>query len=148
MYLAYLTICPHRVDGSGCAGYAPSHAIIGSDIKNSSIQRLDPTKNETILSGLEPGTEYQILLTAFNKKNKYKNSKYLIVRTNGIPPSKPQRIVFQVSSLSSIQINWGEPEFINGILSGYSVSYHPVGFEEKCLKIEISHPRQRSGKYS
>ena len=123
---------------SGVTFYMISCLKIGSDIKNSSIQRLDPNINRTVLSNLEAGVEYQILLTAFNKKNKYKNSKYLILKTNGIPPTKPQRIVFQVSSLNSIQINWGEPEFLNGTLAGYFVSYHPIGmwFQNRIIRIK------------
>ena len=89
---------------------------------------------KTIIHGLEPDEEYHILLTAFNHCNKYKNAEYLAVRTAGIPPSKPQRLVFEVSSAERLQISWGEPEFLNGILKGYILEYYPIDLPNQVRK--------------
>ena len=89
---------------------------------------------KTIINGLEPDEEYHILLTAFNQCNKYKNAEYLAIRTAGIPPSKPQRLVFEVCTAERLQISWGEPEFLNGILKGYILEYFPVELPNQVRK--------------
>ena len=104
--------------------YMISILKLGADINSArEAQKLHRFDVETTLTDLEPATQYTILLTAFDANNKYKNSEHLIVETAGIPPSRPQRLVFQQVNSTALQISWGEPEFINGLLSGYIVEW-------------------------
>ena len=97
---------------------------LGADISTArQAQKLDKYATQTVLNNLEPGTQYTILLTAFDRHNKYKNSEHLMVETAGIAPSRPQRLVFQQVNANSLQVSWGEPEFLNGELSGYIVEW-------------------------
>ena len=42
-------------------------------------------------------------------------------------PGSPNRLAFQVTSPTSLNVSWGEPAVTNGKIIGYEVKYEPSG---------------------
>ncbi|XP_035684441.1 tenascin-X-like [Branchiostoma floridae] len=101
-----------------------------SDADEVSSKTVDPNDNMVRLDGLEPFTEYTIILSAFTLVGGGDRSEPVIVRTPAAAPTRPLSVTADGQGPDSVEVTWQSPAENNGNLLGYYVYYQVVGSTE------------------
>ncbi|XP_078605593.1 usherin-like isoform X2 [Branchiostoma floridae x Branchiostoma japonicum] len=101
-----------------------------SDADEVSSKTVDPNDNMVLLDGLEPFTEYTIILSAFTLVGGGDRSEPVIVRTPAAAPTRPLSVTADGQAPDSVEVTWQSPAENNGNLLGYYIYYQVVGSTE------------------
>ncbi|XP_053551776.1 neural cell adhesion molecule L1 isoform X2 [Bombina bombina] len=103
-------------------------------------------KNNAIITGMAPFTNYSLYVRVFNGKGEGQNSETMTFQTPEGVPSPPGFLRLERQSDTSMVVVWGAPESPNGILTGYVIRHqllnktHPGNTHIE----EISDPLQQN----
>lgn len=79
-----------------------------------------------ILSGLRPFSSYELEVQAFNGRGLGPASTHTFNTPEGVP-GHPEALHLECQSDTSLLLHWKPPLSHNGVLTGYTLSYHPLG---------------------
>ncbi|XP_058514927.1 neural cell adhesion molecule L1 [Ochotona princeps] len=79
-----------------------------------------------ILSGLRPFSSYELEVQAFNGRGLGPASTRTFNTPEGVP-GHPEALHLECQSDTSLLLHWKPPLSHNGVLTGYTLSYHPLG---------------------
>ncbi|XP_066294310.1 tenascin-X-like isoform X3 [Branchiostoma lanceolatum] len=91
---------------------------------------VDPMDNMVTLDGLQPFTEYTIILSAFTLVGGGDRSVPVVVRTPAGAPSRPLSVTADGQAPDTVEVAWQSPAENNGNLLGYYIYYQVVGSTE------------------
>ncbi|PNF38721.1 Protein sidekick [Cryptotermes secundus] len=97
---------------------------------------LDPlAEQSTVMGGLEKFTDYNITVLCFTDPGDGIRSQPFEVRTDEDVPGEVGSLQFDDVSDRAVKVIWNEPKQINGILTGYQLTYM-VKDQPETLKVE------------
>ncbi|KAM6925450.1 neural cell adhesion molecule L1.1 [Xenentodon cancila] len=91
--------------------------------KESWVVEVQGIKTSAKVTDLRLFSQYELVLTAFNKKGEGPHSQPHIFNTPEGAPGPPASLVFESPTESSVMLYWTPPLEKNGILLGYMVQY-------------------------
>ncbi|XP_041352135.1 receptor-type tyrosine-protein phosphatase H-like isoform X5 [Gigantopelta aegis] len=84
-------------------------------------QEYPVTTPQAIVRNLRPFTQYNIIVSTFaGKKSK---SQTLSTKTKSAAPSEVRNVQLEETELRKVRVTWDLPEYLNGILEYYSLSF-------------------------
>ncbi|GBP10993.1 Protein sidekick [Eumeta japonica] len=105
---------------------------------------LDPLAEQSaVIGGLEKFTEYNITVVCFTDPGDGQRSEFVLVSTKEDVPDEISSLQFDDISDRAVRVSWSPPKKINGILTGYKLSYE-IKDDSKSLKEEILPPNVTS----
>uniref|UniRef100_G1TR57 Neural cell adhesion molecule L1 n=1 Tax=Oryctolagus cuniculus TaxID=9986 RepID=G1TR57_RABIT len=113
-------------------GYNVTYWWVGSQRKHSKrhVHKghvvVPANTTSAILSGLQPYSSYHLEVQAFNGRGLGPASELTFSTPEGVP-SHPEALHLECQSDTSLKLHWKPPLSHNGVLTGYMLSYHPLG---------------------
>ncbi|XP_078687345.1 usherin-like isoform X3 [Branchiostoma floridae x Branchiostoma belcheri] len=101
-----------------------------SDTDDVLSKTVDPDDHMVILDGLQPFTEYTIILSAFTLVGGGDRSEPVVVRTPAGAPTRPLSVTADGQGPDTVLVTWQSPTENNGNLLGYYIYYQVVGSTE------------------
>ncbi|XP_051891047.1 neurofascin homolog (chicken) a [Pristis pectinata] len=113
-------------------GYRIQYWNEGSLLKTSRyrsrVQVMDSPgqRPRAIVSGLQPYSMYKLRVAAVNGRGAGDWSEVFAINTTEGVPGKPDSLRIRQPDLETITLQWTHPRFPNGIITGYTIKYHPL----------------------
>ncbi|XP_078098195.1 neurofascin homolog (chicken) a [Mustelus asterias] len=79
-----------------------------------------------IVSGMQPYHMYKLQVAAVNGRGRGPWSEEFAINTTEGVPGKPTSLRIRQPDLESITLQWTPPRDPNGIITGYTIMYHPL----------------------
>ncbi|XP_069798679.1 neurofascin-like [Narcine bancroftii] len=79
-----------------------------------------------IVSGLQPYSMYKLQVAAVNGRGASGWSEVFAINTTEGVPGKPDSLRIRQPDLETLTLLWTPPRFPNGIITGYTIKYHPL----------------------
>ncbi|XP_053147749.1 neural cell adhesion molecule L1-like protein isoform X2 [Hemicordylus capensis] len=83
-------------------------------------------RNDGMIPGLEPFSEYHLTVLAFNSKGAGPESAVSVFQTPEGVPEKPHFLKIVNFDKDSVTLSWGRPKKPNGIVTGYVLQYQII----------------------
>uniref|UniRef100_A0A803J1Z5 Neural cell adhesion molecule L1-like protein n=1 Tax=Xenopus tropicalis TaxID=8364 RepID=A0A803J1Z5_XENTR len=83
-------------------------------------------RNWGMIPGLDPFSQYQVMVAAFNTRGDGPGSSPVTFETPEGVPDKPHSLRISSADKSSFTLTWGPPRKLNGILSGYLLQHQII----------------------
>nr|XP_020646674.1 neural cell adhesion molecule L1-like protein isoform X2 [Pogona vitticeps] len=83
-------------------------------------------RNDGMIPGLEPFSEYHLTVLAFNSKGPGPESRTAVFQTPEGVPEKPHFLKTLNFEKDSVTLSWGPPKKPNGIVTGYVLQYQMI----------------------
>uniref|UniRef100_H2YZU9 protein-tyrosine-phosphatase n=1 Tax=Ciona savignyi TaxID=51511 RepID=H2YZU9_CIOSA len=103
-------------------GYTVFYRVMGS---TTPYQYIDQISSESFtITGLQPYTEYDVVLMASNAQGQGNTTQPVYLRTaEAAPRSAPREVGAYLYQTNTIMVTWLEPQHPNGVISSYNVYY-------------------------
>ncbi|XP_078277071.1 neurofascin homolog (chicken) a isoform X2 [Rhinoraja longicauda] len=83
-------------------------------------------RSHAVVSGLQPYSVYKLQVAAVNGRGAGGWSEVFAINTTEGVPGKPDSLRIRQPDLESITLQWTPPRQPNGIITGYTILYHPL----------------------
>ncbi|XP_076305612.1 sidekick cell adhesion molecule isoform X1 [Tachypleus tridentatus] len=143
VHIQWLPPDPQLINGIN-QGYKIEAWAGPSDEKPVKMQRVAPSpidplaKQETLMSGLEKYTQYNITVLCFTSAGNGPRSASVQVTTEQDTPEIIGSLKFEDILDSSVRVIWTPPKSNNGILEGYTIKYYIKNQLETALAQNVS----------
>ncbi|XP_059806227.1 neurofascin-like [Hypanus sabinus] len=113
-------------------GYRIQYWNEGSLLKStryrSRVEVMESTgqRPRAIVSGLQPYSMYKMQVAAVNGRGASPWSEVFAINTTEGVPGKPASLRIRQPDLETITLQWTPPRDPNGIITGYTINYHPL----------------------